>query len=537
MSAGGGGGGPAEEGVATGRRRGGVVPAAAFAILLGLVLRLYRLGAKPFWLDEVTTLHRAALPLPAMVRDSLAFHHLPTWFVISSPFLGFGSGEVALRLPAALFGALSCGLVAVVAGELAGEAAGPAAALLGGLLMAASPMEVQYGQEARSYTLVICCVLLAVHGLLRLLRVPERAALPWRRCPERGAWGCYVAGTLFGLLVLGVAIWWWLIANLAVGAAARCGRRTAPLPRAFGRRWLLVQAAIGAAATPGFAAMAVLVERAHGTFRSGLDWIPPLSWHHVGVALGALYGLRVSSLIADRLFASPVPWFGVAVPLLAIAGAAWLLRRGAVAERRAAVALLATTVSLPAATALVSVAVPLFMPRYLLWGTGPFLVLAGTGLAALPRRTRWAAGLLVCAAALVNLLPYYRTETKPRWEVAARMLDQRLRPGDELLIADPGAVDMMNVFLARRGAAIPRALWTADVAEASCALGAGRRVWAVFGRVGQVDHEDLSRFQADIAPLGPPLARVGVGMDITLMLFEPPGGGSTAAADPDGMRC
>ena len=483
--------------------------------LAGLAARLHGLGSKPFWLDEVTTLRRASLPFWAMVRDALSFHHLPAYFVITSWFLPFGNDELALRLPAALFGGLSCGLAAMVAGEIAG--AGPA--LLAGTLMAVSPIEVQYGQEARSYTLVICAVLLALHGLVGLLRDPARASRPWRdRDGVRGAWLAYGLGTAGGLLVLGVALWWLLIANLAVAAIAW---RQPGLPRAFRRRWLAVQAATVAVTAPGFVAMVLLVERAHGTFQSGLDWIPPLSWHHVGTGLASLYMLRVSSLIADRLFATAMPWFGPLVLLLAALGIVVLLRRR---DRRTALALGVATVALPLVTALVSLVEPLFMPRYVLWSTGPFLVLAGIGLAVLPRVARLPAASLLAAVALLNLLPYYRTETKPRWEVAAHVLAERLRPGDTLLIADPGAVDMMNVFLARKHQAIGPELWTENVADASCALYAGRRVWALFGRVGQVDHQNLAGFLAETAPLGPPAASVAIGLDISLALYDHPAG-------------
>ncbi len=480
--------------------------------MLGLAARLHGLGAKPFWLDEVTTLHRSALPLGAMVRDSLSFHHLPLYFVISSWFLGFGNDELALRLPAALFGALSCGLVASVTADLAGAGA----ALLAGLLMAASPIEVQYGQEARSYTLVICCVLLALHGLLGLIRDPERASrVSWREASV-GRWTAYAVGTLGGLLVLGVALWWLLIANIVVLIVRLLG----PLPTRFVRRWMVVQVVVVALAAPGFIAMVLLVEHAHGTFQSGLDWIPPLSWHHISTALASLYMLRVSSLIADRLFAPSLPWLGPLVVALSLLGTSLLWRR----ERRVAITLLVATLGLPVVTALVSVAEPLFMPRYVLWSTGPFLVLVGAGLAALPRRAGLAAGALIGAAATVNLLPYYHAETKPRWEVAAKVLATRLRPGDVLLIADPSAVDMMNVFLARKHQALPPELWTENVAEASCALYSGRRVWAVFGRVGQVDHEDLGQFLDTVAPLGPPSAKVAIGLDISLALYNHPAG-------------
>lgn len=482
----------------------------------GLSLRLHGLGAKPFWLDEVTTLHRSALPFMAMVRDSLSFHHLPAYFLLSSWFLPFGHDEVALRLPAALFGGLSCGLAAIVAFSLAGMEA----ALLAGMLMAAAPIEVQYGQEARSYTLVICLVLVALWGLIGLVREPVRAALPFRD-PRMmwGRWLAYAGGTVGGLMVLGVAISWLLVANLAVLVNAR----RSGMGRGFLLRWGLVQAGIVLLAAPGFVAMFLLVMQAHGTFKSGMDWIPPVSWHHLWTAFEALYMLRTSSLIADRLFDSPVPWLGPLVVALVVSGLAALRR-----DRAISWVLLVSVAALPLGTIVFSLVQPMFMPRYVLWSTAPFLVLAGVGVAVFPRRMRWAVAVAVVAASFANLAPYYKTETKPRWEIAATVVQSVMRPDDVLLIDDPGAVDMMNVFLARGHKPIAVAAWTQSVMEASCVLYSGGRVWALQGRVGQVDHEMLDGFMERIEPLGAPTEVRKIGLDITLMRYDRPAGGCRA---------
>ena len=489
--------------VVRGAAWGPTLLAAACCTIAGLWARLHGIGSKPFWLDEVTTLHRASLPFGRMVFDSLSFHHLPAYFVVTSWFAGLGHDEAALRMPAALFGALSCGLAAATAGRLAGASA----ALLAGMLMAAAPIEVQYGQEARSYTLVICLVLVALMGLIGILRAP-----PGR--PSRGAVLAYAAGTLGGLLVLGVALSWFAVANGLALAFLR-GRAL--------KRWAILQAVIALLAAPGFIAMIVLVDRVHGTFQSGLDWIPPLTWPHLRITFESLYMLRTSSLIADRLFTARLPWLGPLVLLLAAGGLFALRRTGG-----ARAALAAGVVALPLGTMLLSLVQPMFMPRYVLWSTGPFLILAGTGIAVLPRLARAPAAMAIAVAAFVNLGPYYKAETKPRWEIAARTVDARLAAGDLLLIDDPGAVDMMNVFLAREHRRLDRSLWTEDVLDASCALMTGHRVWALQGRVGQVDHEALDGFLARIAPLGPPAGTERIGLDIVLMRFNRPAGPCTA---------
>ncbi len=113
-----------------------------FVFCVGFVARLYDIASMPFWLDEVTTVQRASLPFWDMVADSLANHHLPSYFALAALFGSHGMTEAALRFPSAVFGALSCGVLFLIGRALGGRPAG----LVAGLLLALSPLQVQYGQ-------------------------------------------------------------------------------------------------------------------------------------------------------------------------------------------------------------------------------------------------------------------------------------------------------------------------------------------------------------------------------------------------------
>jgi hypothetical protein len=142
------------------------------------------------------------------------------------------------------------------------------------------------------------------------------------------------------------------------------------------------------------------------------------------------------------------------------------------------------------------------------------------GLTLLPQRLQWPAlaafGLLLA----LNLAPYYGDETKPRWDLAGTELLAGLRPGDLLLVDDPQAVSMMNLYLHRQGVDLPSGLWTMDVARAMAWRKSGGRVWAVQGTVGQVDHENQAQFLRRIAALGPPQFSEHAGLDILLLRFN-----------------
>jgi mannosyltransferase len=169
----------------------------------------------------------------------------------------------------------------------------------------------------------------------------------------------------------------------------------------------------------------------------------------------------------------------------------------------------------------ISIAKPLWMPRYLLWSAVPYFVFVGLGVSYLPRR-----GLqlgVICAIAMlgaINLGPYYLSETKPRWDMAGRDLMTILQPGDLILVPDRGPIAMMNFFLASGGQSIPDDLWTRDVFQAAAHLHDGGRVWVVQGKVGQADHTTRKGFDAITAPLGSPAAVIPEGDLITFKLYD-----------------
>ncbi len=491
---------------------------AVFAI--GLVARLYGLGDKPYWLDEVTTLHRAALPAKAMIRDSLSFHHLPLYFLISGWFVPHGTDEATLRLPAALFGALSCLLLFGLTRALGGRRAAVAAALL----LALSPFQVQYGQEARSYTLVISFILLGLWGLVAVLRDPSRAARPllsrnaaWR------PWLVYALATIAALDTLSVALFWLAAGILALMLAASRDP--------VARHGLLLNAAITHAVVlacylPWIVAMHRLT---NGDMGSGLDWVPPLNWARLWTTIQAVYLLRTTSLIAFHTFPDGLAWLGAVVSLLALFGL-WTVPRRDPAMAAAKVALL----TLPVGLLIASLVSSVWMPRYLAWSGPIFFLFAGLGLGCLPRRMSFGVLGLVIVAAVANLLPYYRLETKPLWNDAALMLRGSL-PADALLLTDdPGAIDMMNVRLQRLADPFPDELWTDDATRALQTLHDGHPVFAVHGRVGQADHTPLSAFLDMVAPLGAPCLTRTVGLDIIIEAFTPDGRACPTTPDADG---
>lgn len=475
-------------------------------VFLGALLaRLHGIGLKPFWMDEVTTIERSSKPFLAMIVDALTHHHLPTYFILSSWVLHFGSSETVLRLPSAIFGALSCGVLASIGRRSGGWRVG----LLAGLLMAFSPIQVQYAQEARPYALMMLGIVIALKGLVELALDPAAAGAPIGAPATRRAWGLYLIGTLTAINVLSAALPWLIVGAVAAAALAL---QPGMDRRQFLRNWVIVHVIIGVLSIPLFIAMSTL---GLGGIDGGLDWVPPLTAGHIWSATASVFLFRVSSLISFHLYPEAIPGFAVMILGLAVLGVLFLRTRPPLF-----VVIAAACTVLPLLLLAISLRHPVWMPRYVLWSAPAFFLLVAFGLRFLPAPLRSPALALLILLAGINLLPYYRDETKPRWDLAASALKEDIRPGDLVLVRDSWRREMMELYLARTGAP-PAIDWTTDVAAAMAALRAGRRVWAIDGRVGQTDHRDITVFLDRIAALGQPDLRQTEGRDIQLMRFDP----------------
>jgi len=472
--------------------------------LAALAVRLHGLGDKPFWLDEIATLHRATDSLRDMTVDSLHADHYPTYFVLAWLVAKFGVSQWLLRLPSALFGAIAAAVTYAIGARSAGRRTGA----LAGLLMALSPFEVQFGQEARSYTLVTCLILVALWGLVGLARDPAGAATPFsRKGACRSAWATYGLGTAAALDVLNVAVPWLAAANLAALAIARAAGAG---KRGFWRNWLWAQAGILAAWAP--LPVAVYIAR-RGAFIDDVGWAWPAGEQTIWSIIGPVYLLRISNFVTAGTAPAVVPPLAAAIVALASVGI-WRLRR----SPTVLAVLGAATLILPVSLGLISIAVPVLVPRYFVWGAAPFFVFVGAGLGPLSRPQFVALATAFIAVCLINLAPYYGYETKPRWDLVAKELASQAQPGDMVLVNGYYAYWVLGVFAREAGfdESRIRVIWKPDEAAPPPA---GHTLWAVYGRTGPAVAETADEFQAALARLGAASPTQAIGRFITLWSY------------------
>lgn len=129
-------------------------------ILAGaLAVRLATLGVESIWYDEAFTAAMTRLPVPDMIAATIGDVHPPLWYLITSGFTAvLGDSPFVLRLPAALASAVAAGQGYELLRGMSGEKSGR----LAGILLAVLPGQLNYGQEARMYALLVLLMLVAV---------------------------------------------------------------------------------------------------------------------------------------------------------------------------------------------------------------------------------------------------------------------------------------------------------------------------------------------------------------------------------------
>lgn len=498
---------------------------AGFALLLGICLgaagvRLIGIDAQPLWLDEIITLQRASLHPSALIADSLANLHYPSYFLLVSAVLGvFGDSNFVLRMPSLLFGVLSVPVAYSIGRRIAGPMTGLAAATL----LTLSPVHVLYSQEARSYALLCFLVLIALWGFTRLATNAPAAALPPSRvlrptnateADARAGWIAWAGGTAGALIVLNIAVFW-LMASLAGMVAIRSW--LAPGDRRHFDRTLLISIAFVAAIwLPwALAASPAFVRTAQHGF-----WAPPMSSSALSNAIWTVYLFGVAEPVGFERVGDSAPVRALAIALAAAVGA-WSLRH----NRALLTTLIAGAVLPPLLLLAASTVTPVFVPRYLIAGIPPFLLLAACGLVSVAAALSHAKPVAALLAALLiadlagNLRTYHREEIKPRWDLAASLLHDSLQADDRVLFQSGFARWIVQTKLNRAGRALldEAILGRPEDLDRNAFSG---RVWVAYGRVGHYAGPDDSEIRRWLAEWGEPARIKQVGRQVRIAVFE-----------------
>jgi len=408
-----------------------------------------------YWRDEAATLAAVRRPfgdLVSMLSNIDAVHgayYMMMWIVVRLA----GTGEFATRLPSAMAMATAAAVVAATGRRLIS----PRAGLFAGLVFAALPEVSWYGQDARSYAIVIALATTASYLLIRVLGA-GRSRRGWL-----AAYG--LALTAAGLVnILALAL---IPAHGLTVALALRRQRSRAARRSLLAGWLAAAAVAAAAASPLIAVAWAQRAQEHWLKKPGLRMLAALR-----------YLIGPSALVIVVLLV-----IGCAIAVSAAGG-----RTRIRADWPAAMpALCLPWLLLPPAVLLVgSLIQPAYTLRYVLFGLPAVALLAGTALAAFGR----AAGAFALVVVVLAGLP---AQAAVRWPAAhgdnIRMADSIVaaarRPGDAVLYASAAAGNMAAAYpyglAALRNIALDRAPIPAGTLSGTYLPPA-----AVRGRLGQV---------------------------------------------------
>jgi uncharacterized membrane protein len=131
-------------------------------IVVALLLRVADLGGKSLWIDEGFSVHESRLPASAIWAGTDEPNHPPLYYLLLHywPFTG---NEFSVRLPSALASTAAVVVLYLIARRLFDQRV----ALASAAILAVSPLDIWYAQEARMFALATLAILVAVMGLIQ----------------------------------------------------------------------------------------------------------------------------------------------------------------------------------------------------------------------------------------------------------------------------------------------------------------------------------------------------------------------------------
>ncbi len=159
--------------------------ALAALTLGGLLLRVLSMDSRGLWLDEAVTVAQANQSVGGIIRSLATGVHPPLYHILMHYWITvFGTGEIALRSFSVLLGTLAIPAAFWAGQRLYDRRTG----LVAAALVAFSPFQIWYSQEARMYEMLFLAGLLSTAFLVLAARENRKAL-----------WAGYLFWTLVGM--------------------------------------------------------------------------------------------------------------------------------------------------------------------------------------------------------------------------------------------------------------------------------------------------------------------------------------------------
>ena len=386
-------------------------------MVLGVALRVFHISAASLWTDEIFSRYYDELfGLHYLLTDGLTTEPTPpTYSLLLRGWIALcGDSETALRSLSVLASTACIPVIYALGRELGGRRQG----LLGALLFALCPMSLYFAQEARVYALLMPATAVALWAAAVFQRDPRSTGAPWAYLLA-GTLSLYLHTTaVLFVVACGAAVWFSLLFQ---GRVAR---------RAL-LKWTALNAAVLVLGLP------YLIHAGAAGQAGGLDWVPPLRPHEIGVSL--------SAVATGMILPYPWPSFALAMALMASLAAS-VYRRPP--DLRAAVTLLAVPALFVGLVMAVSLARPILLPRVLAWTTVPLcLVIAGQILATRQGRLTLTASVLAAFGIGLAFQVSSLSSDKEPWREAMGEMGPDLARAD-LVVMSPRFNPMVLTYYA-----------------------------------------------------------------------------------------
>ncbi len=380
--------------------------------LVGTALRVYQAGTKPLWFDEAIVFWISRSDLATAIELNASGNSAPPLFIVALSLLApLGTTEGLLRLLPIIASAL-CIPAMYMLGRLY---LGRTAALLPALLIAVAPIQIQYAQQLREYSLsVLLAILLLAAGVwFSRLPTPGRAAV-------FAATIVLAVFTQYGLALLAAGL---SVATLVAAMRSDQKRRAVGL-------WALTQLAfVGAVAAVYQVSLAR--QFVPGGF-GGTTYLASRYWTGGSLQSAAAFVHEGATQLVEYAFA------GSAFLLVVLVGAICLL---VWRQARPAVLPLALPLLITAGAGLLRL-YPLGSVRQDLFLTPSIYLIAGIGLAYISQLDRGRVLLPVLALLLlrtsdVQLRDYYRSDGMSSVGRHASQVASSATDSDGLFVCNP----------------------------------------------------------------------------------------------------
>ncbi|MCC7355163.1 MAG: glycosyltransferase family 39 protein, partial [Anaerolineae bacterium] len=281
-------------------RRGPSPDKPLLAILaVAAALRFYGLGASSLWTDEARVAIQSLRPVSEILARWPGGLEPPASYLLTHFILLFTDSEAALRLPSALASLVTIWLTYRLGLLLFSRQVG----LLAAALLAVSPLEIRYAQEARYYTLFSALSLLSMLSFYSILS-RRRGWLGYIGWTALAGWTQLFAGAVLATQVVMVGI-----LALAQRLSGRDRLATGPIDRALLVRFIVAWCLLAALFLAWYGP--VLWERAGAAPAPPATGVSPIKMG----AGDASPGFGLSTIVWDVYYRT-FKWFAVPSPLV-----------------------------------------------------------------------------------------------------------------------------------------------------------------------------------------------------------------------------